>query len=235
MKKTGKTGIKRQHLLLLSVAVMALVGMAGATGFGGFGRIFARAATPANSYFSYNGMPYNGIPFNGMRGIRAHGPNYSANTIKSYAAVDQCKTTYADSVSSIASGNLGLGINATQVNRADANLQANVSANAMSWDTRISLALFTNAFRNFMLHYLLATRRPNTAEIQGLHAGLSGTTNSLINCMSSNVTARTGRMLPDAASGSMGVGADIGVANGEYGYGARSGMFGMAGMGHGWR
>jgi hypothetical protein len=194
MKNIAKARIKKQHLLLLSVAAVALIGTVGAMGFGGFGGFFTGPNHVYNAT-SYNGMPYNGMPvhrYNGANtynGIPAHAMSYNAtNAIKANAAVDQCKTTYVNSVSSIASSNAGITVSPTQVDQANANLQSNVTANATSWNTRISFAFFTNAFQDFMLHYMLATHQLNSTAATSLSAALNSTRTSLQNCVSSNST-----------------------------------------------
>ncbi len=231
MKKIAKARIKKQHLLLLSVAAVALMGAVGAAGFGGaFNGFFGIHSNGYNGeanqarYNSYNGVlvhvPYNGIyngsftyngVYNGMpaRPIQMYN---ETNTIKADAAVDQCKTTYANNVSTVASNSAGLTISPTQVDQANANLQSNVTANATSWDTTISLAFFTNAYQNFMLHYLLATHQLNSTAASTLNASLNGTRTSLQNCISTNSTAQPGYGPYPTRSGFGGFGTGLGIS-----------------------
>jgi hypothetical protein len=176
----------RTQMLVLSVMAISLFGMGitAAAGFG-FNGLF-KAGFQHNDSYSWN-SPYNGIGGRmSYNGIRYNVTAFVANIVKSKAAVAQCKTTYANNVSATTSNGFGISVSTSKLDQANANLQANVTANATSWYTRMSLALFQNAFQAFSLQYRLATHLLNATQKASLRASLNGTRSSLVTCVSSN-------------------------------------------------
>lgn len=149
--------------------------------------------------------------------------SYNATSIaRQQAAQAQCKTTFADSAAGIVYSDLGIAINTSQINAANANLQANASSNASSWYTAMSESIFNNAIEGAYLKAMLALHGLNQTQLQALKADLNATKASLGTCISSNSTAP---MAPiRQASGGFG---EIGA-----GVQARGNGF-AAGVGHG--
>lgn len=178
-------------MLLLSAIVISLigVGIVGAAGAGGglngfFG--FNQRHVQYNGTAAYNGVYTWNTPYNGI------GHNATA-LVKAKAALAQCKTVYANGASAVASNSFGISVSTSRLDQANANLQSNVTANSTSFDTRISLALFQNAFQQFSLMYRLATHGLNSTQAASLRASLSGNSNTLSACVSSNSIAVTQR------------------------------------------
>ena len=171
-------------MMAVLIAVIATIGVVGAFGFGGgLGLLNGKAHIMAYGNVSYNAS-YNGISEHTFN----HANHNPSNTIKRAGAVVQCDTTYANGVSNVLSSKFGTNLSTSQVDQANANVQSNVTSNATGWNTRMSFALYANAFENFLLHYRLAVHPFNSTMRSDLKTDLSTTDNSLSSCMATNST-----------------------------------------------
>jgi hypothetical protein len=170
--------MKTKIALLMATFATVLIMAAGAVSINLFAQTGARASVNTTNW----GWPNQNVSYN-MTSI-----NKTA-VLKSVAAVAQCRTNYVDTAAPIASSALHISLNTSQINSANAKLQANVSSNASTNVIVRNLGSFNSGLAALYFQARAAAFNLNKTQVQSLRTQLNASVQTLSTCTAANGTS----------------------------------------------
>lgn len=107
----------------------------------------------------------------------------------------QCRTNFEDSAAPIVSNELNVSLNVSQVDAANARLQANLSSNASSATITTDLKAFRSASAELFWQAMSAAHGLNQTQLQSLKTELNGSYQALGSCVAQNTPLGASQVL----------------------------------------
>ena len=126
------------------------------------------------------GVNYQNVSYNATN----YGKVNRTTILKELGTEVQCRTNFIDSAAPIASNALGIKLNTSEVNTANAALQSDITSNASTITIRSDVLVFDGSALRLFGQVVGAGQKLNQTQLQSLRAQLNSSVQTLQNCTS---------------------------------------------------